>query len=146
MESVSGGNITVIEGNKGEAVARRVIPVGWGCIRGYAAPKYDAATVTLVPATGKKSVEEVAKEVLAGKWGNGEERKNRLKTAGYDYAAVQAKVNQLAKGTSNQKSIDAVAGEVIQGKWGNGADRKKRITSAGYDYSAVQKRVNELLK
>ena len=88
----------------------------------------------------------MAKEVLAGKWGNGEERKNRLKTAGYDYAAVQAKVNKLAKGTSNQKSIDAVAREVIRGKWGNGADRKKRITSAGYDYSAVQKRVNELLK
>lgn len=146
VESVSNSNITVIEGNKGEAVARCVIPVGWGYIRGYAAPKYDAATATPVPSTSEKSVEEVAKEVLAGKWGNGEERKNRLKTAGYDYAAVQAKVNQLAKGTSNQKSIDAVAREVIRGKWGNGADRKKRITSAGYDYSAVQKRVNELLK
>lgn len=146
VESVSGSNITVIEGNKGEAVARRVIPVGWGYIRGYAAPKYDAATVTPVPSTAEKCVEEVAKEVLAGKWGNGEERRNRLKAAGYDYVAVQAKVNQLAEGTSNQKSIDAVAREVIRGKWGNGADRKKRITSAGYDYSAVQKRVNELLK
>lgn len=146
VESVSGSNITVIEGNKGEAVARRVIPVGWGYIRGYAAPKYDAATVTPVPSTAEKSVEDVAKEVLAGKWGNGEERKNRLKAAGYDYAVVQTKVNQIAKGTANQKSIDAVACEVIRGKWGNGADRKKRITSAGYDYSAVQKRVNELLK
>ena len=146
VESVSGSNITVIEGNKGEAVARRVIPVGWGYIRGYAAPKYDAATVTPVPSTAEKGVEEVAKEVLAGKWGNGEERRNRLKATGYDYAAVQAKVNQLAEGTSNQKSIDAVAREVIRGKWGNGSDRKKRITSAGYDYSAVQKRVNELLK
>ena len=146
VESVSGSNITVIEGNKGEAVARRVIPVGWGYIRGYAAPKYDAATVTPVPSTAEKCVEEVAKEVLEGKWGNGEERRSRLKAAGYDYAAVQAKVNQLAEGTSNQKSIDEVAREVIRGKWGNGADRKKRITSAGYDYSAVQKRVNELLK
>lgn len=146
VESVSGSNITVIEGNKGESVARRVIPVGWGYIRGYAAPKYDAATVTPTPSTAEKSVEKVAEEVLAGKWGNGEERKNRLKAVGYDYAAVQAKVNQLVKGTSNQKSIDAVAREVIRGKWGNGADRKKRITSAGYDYSAVQKRVNELLK
>lgn len=146
VESVFGSNITVIEGNKGEAVARRVIPVGWGYIRGYAAPKYDAATVTPVPSTAEKCVEEVAKEVLEGKWGNGEERRSRLKAAGYDYAAVQAKVNQLAEGTSNQKSIDEVAREVIRGKWGNGADRKKRITSAGYDYSAVQKRVNELLK
>ena len=147
VESVSGGNITVIEGNKGEAVARRVIPVGWDYIRGYAAPKYDAATATPVPATGKKSVEEVAKEVLAGKWGNGDDRKNRLKAAGYDYAAVQEKVNQLVKsGSSNRKSVDTVAREVIQGKWGNGADRKKRIVSAGYDYATVQKRVNELLR
>ena len=88
VESVSGSNITVIEGNKGEAVARRVIPVGWGYIRGYAAPKYDAATVTPVPSTAKKSVEEVAKEVMAGKWGNGEERKNRLKAAGYDLSLI----------------------------------------------------------
>lgn len=62
VESVSGSNITVIEGNKGEAVARRVIPVGWGYIRGYAAPKYDAATATPVPSTSEKSVEEVAKK------------------------------------------------------------------------------------
>ena len=33
----------------------------------------------------KKSNEEIAKEVIAGKWGNGEDRKNRLKNAGYDY-------------------------------------------------------------
>lgn len=43
----------------------------------------------------KKSVEEIAREVIAGKWGNGEDRKNRLTAAGYDYAAVQAKVNAL---------------------------------------------------
>ena len=43
----------------------------------------------------KKSVEEIAREVIAGKWGNGEERKKRLIAAGYDYNAVQAKVNAL---------------------------------------------------
>lgn len=43
-----------------------------------------------------KSVDELAREVLQGKWGNGEERKKRLEAAGYDYAAVQKKVNQLA--------------------------------------------------
>lgn len=43
----------------------------------------------------KKSIEEVAKEVLAGKWGNGEDRKKKLAAAGYDYAAVQAKVNEI---------------------------------------------------
>ena len=47
--------------------------------------------------TQKKSVTELAKEVIAGKWGNGSERKTRLTQAGYDYSAVQAKVNELMK-------------------------------------------------
>lgn len=42
-----------------------------------------------------KSVDELAREVLQGKWGNGAERKKRLEAAGYDYATVQKKVNQL---------------------------------------------------
>jgi len=44
-----------------------------------------------------KTVEEIAKEVIRGKWGNGQERKKRLTEAGYDYAAVQKKVNELMK-------------------------------------------------
>lgn len=47
--------------------------------------------------TSKKSNEEVAKEVLDGKWGNGADRKKKLAQAGYDYAAVQAIVNKLVK-------------------------------------------------
>ena len=42
-----------------------------------------------------KSIEEVAKEVIAGKWGNGPDRKSRLESAGYNYNAVQNKVNEL---------------------------------------------------
>ncbi len=48
-----------------------------------------------VAAEEKKSVEQLAKEVWWGKWGNGEDRKNRLTAAGYDYEAVQAKVKEL---------------------------------------------------
>lgn len=40
VEKVSNGKIIAIEGNRGEAVARREIPVGWGMIRGFARPKY----------------------------------------------------------------------------------------------------------
>lgn len=47
--------------------------------------------------TAKKTVLELAKEVIAGKWGNGQDRKNRLNAAGYDYTAVQDKVNELLK-------------------------------------------------
>ena len=46
-------------------------------------------------ATTAKTVDELAKEVIAGKWGNGAERKRRLKEAGYDYSTIQARVNQL---------------------------------------------------
>lgn len=47
------------------------------------------------PAPAKKSIDELAKEVIAGKWGNGAERKKRLTAAGYDYKAVQKRVNEL---------------------------------------------------
>ena len=44
---------------------------------------------------GGKSIDQLAREVIRGDWGNGADRKNRLTAAGYDYAAVQARVNQL---------------------------------------------------
>ena len=47
--------------------------------------------------TAKKTNAELADEVIAGKWGNGEERKQRLTAAGYDYDAVQAIVNKLVQ-------------------------------------------------
>ena len=45
--------------------------------------------------TAKKTVDDIAREVIQGKWGNGAERKKRLEAAGYSYAEVQAKVNKL---------------------------------------------------
>ena len=105
VEKVSGGQITVIEGNRSEAVSRRTIPVGWGYIRGYAAPKYANSTQKTEV---KKTVAELAQEVIDGKWGNGDDRKNRLTAAGHDYAAVQAKVNALLKaGTETYYTVKA---------------------------------------
>ena len=92
----------------------------------------------------KKSINEVAREVIAGKWGNGDDRKNRLTAAGYNYSEVQATVNRLASGKP-AKSVTEVAREVIAGKWGNGDARKKKLIAAGYDYIVVQKEVNRLL-
>ena len=43
----------------------------------------------------KKSNEEIAREVIAGKWGNGDDRKQRLTSAGYNYTVIQAIVNKL---------------------------------------------------
>jgi heme-binding NEAT domain protein len=43
----------------------------------------------------KKSVAVIAKEVIAGKWGNGSVRKEKIQEAGYDFAAVQKAVNKI---------------------------------------------------
>ena len=95
--------------------------------------------------TPKKSNEEIAKEVIAGKWGNGTERKEKLIKAGYNYNEVQKIVSQLLNKTS-KKSNEEIAKEVIKGLWGNGAERKKRLQAAGYNYNEVQKIVSKLLK
>lgn len=92
-----------------------------------------------------KSIDTIAREVIAGDWGNGQYRIDRLTEAGYDYKAVQSKVNEILNPVKPQKSVDEIAREVIAGKWGNGADRKTRLTQAGYNYSEVQARVNKLL-
>ena len=49
-------------------------------------------------AEGSESVEEVAKEVVRGLWGNGIDRINALNEAGYDSGAVQKEVNRLMSG------------------------------------------------
>lgn len=104
VESVSGGKITTLEGNMGEKVGRRTIPVGYCYIRGFARPKYAVSSGGNTPSNPTKSIDELAKEVLAGKWGNGNDRKNALTNAGYNYSAVQARVNELVKGSSESKA------------------------------------------
>ena len=93
-----------------------------------------------------KPIDTVAREVIAGQWGNGQDRVNRLTQAGYDYNTVQARANEMLRPQPQRKSIDEVAKEVIRGEWGNGAERKSRIKKTGYDYNEVQKRVNQLMK
>ena len=51
--------------------------------------------VSTAKKSNTKSVDTLAQEVIDGKWGNGSDRKKRLEAAGYNYAAVQKRVNQL---------------------------------------------------
>ena len=90
----------------------------------------------------EKTIDQLADEVLAGKWDNVAERERLLTAAGYDYNAVQKRVNEKLY----RKTTDEIAVEVIAGLWGNGAERKEKLTEAGYDYSEVQKCVNEMLR
>ena len=93
--------------------------------------------------TDKKSVDELAQEVIDGKWGDGEDRKKRLEAAGYNYNAVQNRVNEML--AKPKKSVTEVAKDVINGKYGNGDERKKKLEAEGYDYDEVQAKVNQLL-
>ena len=108
VEKVEGDIITVIEGNKNDNVGRRTLQVNGRYIRAYGVPKYkDQAAGQAAPAgqgkpvVGRKTVDQVAREVVRGLWGNGSQRRQKLKQAGYDYVAVQKRVNQLMKQGSN---------------------------------------------
>lgn len=102
------------------------------------------------PSSGKLTVEQVAREVINGKWGNGADRMAKLKAAGYDAAAVQAKVNEICgmsgtAGPAPAANIDAIARDVINGAYGNDPQRSQTLREMGYDPAAVQARVNQIL-
>lgn len=146
--SCDGSTIRVIEGNKSNTVGYRDIAVNGKCIRGFITPHYAAGGSVTPQPSGKKSVQEVAKEVYAGEWGNNPERKEALEKAGYDYQEVQDAVNALVNGSTPtpSKSVQDVAKEVINGQWGNNPDRQKKLEAAGYNYQEVQNAVNAILK
>ncbi len=150
-DEVKIGDIIGIEGNTGKSTGSHC----HYCARGNSSRSEirDICAISGIPNTlgtyddgyrpNKKSVLEIAKEVLKGKWGNGEERQKKLTQAGYDYSKVQAEVNRLLN--PNKKTNEEIAKEVLKGLWGNGAERKKKLTSAGYNYSEIQKIVNKLV-
>lgn len=54
-----------------------------------------SGTAVSAATTPKKSIDTIAREVIRGLWGNGKEREKKLQAAGYDYKAVQKRVNKL---------------------------------------------------
>lgn len=151
-DTATGGSTGSLSGYSDEQLAKMVLAgqFGNGNARKAALGSRYAAVQAIVnqmvagtyKAASKKSNEAIAQEVIDGKWGNGADRKNRLTAAGYNYAAIQAIVNQKVA-ASARKSNETIANEVLQGKWGNGEDRRKRLTAAGYNYAAIQAIVNQ---
>ena len=95
--------VYTVEGNTSGASG--IVPNGGGVckkkylktnsrIAGYGYPKYDEEKKTT---TKKKSNQIIAKEVVAGKWGNGAARKKALMEAGYDYEVIRKLVNEFLK-------------------------------------------------
>lgn len=98
--------------------------------------------------TAKKSLDEIAKDVIAGKYGNYPERKTRLESEGYNYSEVQAKVNTLLNNNAPiaptpepQPTVDilTLVKKTIRGDFGNGETRKKAL---GSNFDEVQRQVN----
>ena len=100
-----------------------------------------------------EEIDKVAKEVLDGKYGNGNERRSKLLLAGYDYSAVQNRVNELVAEREKTNSVDTspkftteeMVQKVINGEYGNGEERKQRLEAEGYDYRKIQNAVNQAL-
>lgn len=65
--------------------------------------------------SANKTVDELAKEVINGKWGNGDDRYNRLTQSGYDYNAVQNRVNEILKGESKEVVYIVKKGDTLSG-------------------------------
>lgn len=127
VESATKTEITVIEGNYGDMVKRRKIPVNGRYIRGFVAPHYELINKKI----DTKPTDEIVKEVFSGEWGNGIKRKQALTNAGYDYDVIQKRINQVVDLTDR----------VMAGEFGNGAKRKKLL---GKDYDIVQWNINRI--
>lgn len=104
--SANSGSVETIEGNtsvtsndNGGSVMKRQRPRNKSIVA-FARPKYEnIPSQSQTPVNGaKKTVDEVAREVIKGKWGSGAERRKNLTAAGYNYAEVQNRVNQILKG------------------------------------------------
>lgn len=98
------GYFEVIEGNCADVVKKRTMPINGRYIRGFITPKYDVFSDDgiIYPLNPGKSIDEVAHEIIIGKWGNNPTRKELLKAKGYDYEAVRARVNELLNGSATK--------------------------------------------
>lgn len=128
-------------GSQYAAVQKRVNEI-------LAGSKTAQSTANKVPGASA-SLDQVARDVINGKYGNGAARTTALTKAGHNATAVQNRVNQMLGATAatpkGSKSIDTVAREVIRGDYGNGSERKRLVEAAGYNYTSVQARVNQIL-
>ena len=115
-----------------------------GCIVNPAIGDVHYVDPTPAP-TPTKDIDTIAREVINGNWGNGQERKDRLTQAGYDYNQVQARVNEILAGNQPapqpQPTVDLLdlVKRTIRGDFGNGEARKKAL---GSNYAEVQRQVN----
>ena len=94
----------------------------------------------------RKSEDEIVQEIIKGLWGNGEERKQKIQNAGYEYNSIQQKVNEYIRQNSNRKSNEEIVKEIIEkDNWGVGQERIDNLRKAGYNAEEIQRIVNSLM-
>lgn len=135
---------------------------------------YGGADAPVKEPMSPEEIDKLAHEVLDGKYGNGNDRVKALTEAGYDYNAVQKRVNELVEELEKEQKTEEKPAEpervdepvveqsetdkttpkftteqmvqkVINGEFGNGEERKKKLTEAGYNYKEIQNAVNKAL-
>lgn len=81
-----------------------------------------------------KSVEEIANEVIDGKWSNGAERKTKLEKSGYNYKEVQNKVNEILHNKKYYPKTSYKGGSIVDGlksiKVNSSFNNRKKIAKA----------------
>jgi len=80
----------------GYATSSTYVNTNMSCISKWDLEKWD--NESYMPEDKTAKMEEIAREVIAGKWGNGAERKRRLTQAGYDFMIIQKRVNEILRG------------------------------------------------
>ena len=85
-------------------IAKGVLSVFGIKASGSAAGTSKPAESKPAASTGKKSTDTIAKEVIAGKWGNGNDRKKKLEAAWYNYNTIQNRVNEMLGVKSSSSS------------------------------------------
>lgn len=162
VTKVSNGKVYTVEGNSSDEVKTHSYSLTNKKIAGYGRPKYEEAAQTIADTapvkptpvgepvaiqpkpiqkpqnTTLKSEDEIAREIIAGKWGNGAERKQRLTEAGYNYDSVQALVNKYLNQTQPFTANPAPAADTFIGIVNTVKDRLNVRTGAGMNYPVIK--------
>lgn len=104
----SEGYMIVIEGNYKDSVKKRTVSINGKFIRGFITPAYTDNQIDYEGLGNSKDIETLAREVIAGLWGSGSARKEALERRGYNYAEIQAKVNEILKPSKVPESTKKV--------------------------------------
>ena len=90
-----------------------------------------------------KSVDEVAREVIRGEWGNGSDRRQRLEAAGYDYDTVQDRVNAILPGDAPEQPAPAKPTEPVPEPEQPATDKLYRVQVGAF---AVRENAEKMLR